>query len=770
MGSVYRAIDLPLNRFCAVREVPLNTLEFARQFQLEGGLLATLNHPNLPRLFNHFIDGHTSSAYLVTDYIAGDDLESIVRQRGPLPEQTVIQVAVQILDAVIYLHSRQPPIIHRNIKPSNVKIDSNTNWRSVLVDFGVAREIKDLHASTRRIAATPGYAPLEQYSGGTDPRSDLYSLGATLYFALTGQVPPEVTLRVTVDQVPVSIRQFNPAVSEQTERVILRAMAVQPLERWQSALEMQQVLFRPAPITVPTAPIARDSFSSTSSTLQYREGLGARIQRNLQNIWRRFFPSETLLEEKIGDVEKAVTTNGILQIAREGTWLAGRFPGNWQATLRAVHEISQRAQAAVEGETLYNKRTQWQKAYAQAGAVIGELKQNQSIFANRLIQGLTKWETLFQKELAGLQEAIPNVYVAGTPLATASKVFKGRRDLFIALENELRSAAEQLPALLLHGARRTGKTSVIKQMPIHLGPEVIPVEIDLLSATVAQDATSLLGSVANQITTNARVYRGITLPELSQTELAYDPYMRFLQWVSQIERSIGQRWVLLNFDEYENLSEMLKRGRIDERIFQLLRSLIQQHPHIALLFSGSHDLSDMPSIWSNSLINVKMLHIGPLQPAEARELITQPVEGFPLKFEPGVVERILHATGCHPHLLQATCRDLVNLLNEDLRKTATLADVEQVFLKVLGSWEWFFKDLWEGADTEDKHRVIMRAIATSPNGVLNAWQLIEQFGSGANQIGNRLAHRDILTITAEGYRFQSELVQKWIQQQITRGG
>ncbi|MEW5717363.1 MAG: hypothetical protein AB1817_01930, partial [Chloroflexota bacterium] len=484
--------------------------------------------------------------------------------------------------------------------------------------------------------------------------------------------------------------------------------------------------------------------------------------------------------------------------------------------------------AALESDTLYNQQTQLRNAIAQTQRVRAglALSSNRQIAA-RFGRALETWEDALGKELRGLdaREVIPNVYVAGSPLATASKVFKGRRDLFIALERELATAAETRPTLLLFGARRSGKTSAIKQMPVRLGPDVIPVEVDLQSAATAEDARGLLFVLADQIKRNALTHRRVQLPALARDELRADPYIVFRDWLHRVEELIGTRWLLLNLDEFERLIEMLDAGRLDQRIFGFLRNIIQHHPRVTILLSGSHTLEDVgtmhaersaaeskhPStststrsarsvsaqdasiLLSDYLINVRVLKIENLKEDEARELIVQPIENFPLEYEPAAVERILAVTGCQPFLVQATCRDLVNALNEQNRTRATLADADRALDSVLTTGVAYFQDLWGGRDSDDAQRAVMRAVATKqdPKGLGDP--------SGLNAALRKLVHRDILTVIAseakqsptpnveiassqpfdsatenaaplrallamtQGYKFRVELVRRWVQ-------
>ncbi len=243
MGAIYRAFDVTLNISVAVKENFLTSEQFARQFRREASLLAGMRHPNLPRVTDHFsLEG--VGQYLVMDYIDGDDLRQILADRGQLPETEVVRIGAAVCDALEYLHSRKPAIVHRDVKPGNVKV--STSGVVYLVDFGLAKIAEAGQATTTGAQAlTPGYAPPEQYGEGTEARSDIYALGATLYAALTGKIPEDGLARAMGSAQLTPIRKHAPAVSERTARVIEKAMEVMPNERYQSAAEFMADLVGP---------------------------------------------------------------------------------------------------------------------------------------------------------------------------------------------------------------------------------------------------------------------------------------------------------------------------------------------------------------------------------------------------------------------------------------------------------------------------------------------------------------------------------------------
>jgi len=242
MGSVYRAIDENLGVHVALKENLFTTDEYSRQFRLEAVILANLRHPNLPRVSDHIVLGDEGQ-YLVMDFIEGEDLRYRMERLGMLSEDDAVYIGAAICDALLYLHTRKPPILHRDIKPGNVKI--TPDGHIYLVDFGLAKVYQSASQATTTgaRAMTPGYSPPEQYgTARTDPRTDIYSLGATLYAALTGVIPEDGLARAMDNAQLTPLRKRNPKVSKKLAVAIEKAMAVDPSDRFQRADEFKKAL------------------------------------------------------------------------------------------------------------------------------------------------------------------------------------------------------------------------------------------------------------------------------------------------------------------------------------------------------------------------------------------------------------------------------------------------------------------------------------------------------------------------------------------------
>ena len=253
MGAVYEARDQRLEITVALKETLSSEESMRRQFEREARMLAGMQHPALPRVSDHFVEG--SRAFLVMEYIGGVDLAKIIAQQpGPFPRDQVIAWADQLLDALIYLHSRDRQVIHRDIKPHNLKLSAT--GQIALLDFGLAKaqaaQAAD-HSATASQAFfgyTKHYAPLEQIQDQrTDPRSDIYALGATLYHLLTGIKPPDAMVRAAavVNGGPDPLQLANhihEAAGPQIAAILNKAMAQNPAERYENANEFREALRR----------------------------------------------------------------------------------------------------------------------------------------------------------------------------------------------------------------------------------------------------------------------------------------------------------------------------------------------------------------------------------------------------------------------------------------------------------------------------------------------------------------------------------------------
>ncbi len=246
MGAVYEAKDQRLGNTVALKETFFADDEMRRAFHREAALLATLRHPALPKVIDHF--NEESDQFLVMEFIRGDDLSRVMKlAAGPVPQRDALAWADQLLGALEYLHAQQPPVIHRDIKPQNIKL--NERGEVILLDFGLAKEASVTGAINRSVRGyTLVYAPLEQIQGtGTDPRSDLYSVAATVYHLLTGFAPADAVSRATafIQEGPDPLRpahEVNPGISPAVSTVLAEALSQDRNRRPASAAVMRAQL------------------------------------------------------------------------------------------------------------------------------------------------------------------------------------------------------------------------------------------------------------------------------------------------------------------------------------------------------------------------------------------------------------------------------------------------------------------------------------------------------------------------------------------------
>jgi len=320
MGAIYQGYDTNLDVDVAIKENFLQTPQSIHQFQQEARILAKLHHAALPRVMYHF--SMAGQQYLVMDYIEGEDLwQMINRLKRPLDEAQAVRYILQICDAVQYLHEQQPPIIHRDIKPQNIKV--TPKGQAVLVDFGIAKVAEQgALTSTGARGVTPGFSPPEQYSGeGTTPRSDIYALGATLYALLTAEKPPDSISLLTGKAKFDALGQSKFNLSEPLLQAIRHAM--QPLESnrpasvadWQAELTGQI-----APPPMPVEP--RQTTMAEVKTLVPTEILPEPTVIETQGT---FSQSPTVVETQATDLRfpTEVSSTPPKSSSNMGMWLLG---------------------------------------------------------------------------------------------------------------------------------------------------------------------------------------------------------------------------------------------------------------------------------------------------------------------------------------------------------------------------------------------------------------------------------------------------------------
>ncbi|MCS7259784.1 MAG: protein kinase, partial [Anaerolineae bacterium] len=298
MGAVYQVRDKHFQaaqRICALKEMIVNTSDPSKRrlaaqiFEREANILATLNHPSIPKIHDYFT--HEDRHYLVLEFVEGMDLEAVLRiVRTPLPAERVVEWAIQICDVLTYLHNHHPPIVFRDLKPSNIMVRPSN--QIALVDFGIARTINVGDRGT--MIGTEGYSPPEQYRGIASPQGDIYALGATMHHLLTRRDPRLHPPFTFAEQLPSRV---NPSVSKELEAVVMKALEYDPTARYTSAEEMKAALSRCYPASASPAKALESVYTLTpvdnrsdakvpSSESQTGQGVAALTAQSIVPIWR----------------------------------------------------------------------------------------------------------------------------------------------------------------------------------------------------------------------------------------------------------------------------------------------------------------------------------------------------------------------------------------------------------------------------------------------------------------------------------------------------
>jgi uncharacterized protein len=404
-----------------------------------------------------------------------------------------------------------------------------------------------------------------------------------------------------------------------------------------------------------------------------------------------------------------------------------------------------------------------------------------AVLNRRLEEIVQKWQAVTRHELNNLESGsgnfghIDNPYTPGLALELHKTLFVGRDDVAQQLSEAL--GRSRRPTFFLTGERRMGKSSILKQLPGLLGSQYLSVFYDLQSTGVASSIAALLAAIAEGVYDQLSA-KGMPVKRLEYEQLREDQreneavaYHRFNRWMREVERLLERenRVLLLAFDEFEKLEEADQRGHIDlKALLDWFRSVIQNRPRLALLFSGVKTMSEMGQNWAGYFVNVETLKVSFLRSVEARQLIVHPTSEFPGEriFSEEVIIEILCVTGCHPFLIQALCSIIVAHLNTSESEQATCQDVEVAQEEAFRRWgDNYFKDLWERTDTEQ--RLCLFALQSLQEAT---FPQIQQ-NSGLDEDVTRhtlqkLLKRDVVLCNDDRYRLAAPIFSEWVRRNL----
>ena len=490
----------------------------------------------------------------------------------------------------------------------------------------------------------------------------------------------------------------------------------------------------------------------------------------LSNSRQRWAAQAAQIELDARQLEQCEGVTAVSQVHRHLS--AGALAGPASALLRSFSRTSQDVEAALNQESAYNRRLALKAIEDRLNNLLRELTRSTEPYAHRFRPIAEAWRQLVSaqsKSLADeaeLRQEIDSPYIIGVPLTEQQEIFIGRTDVSAQIEQLLLD--RRRPPLLLYGQRRVGKTSLLNNLGRLLPSTIVPMFVDLQGpASRAQNEAGFLYNMARSMIRSARQQRQIELPPLTKEMLFDDPFTRFEEWLDEVEQMLLPNMALLMLDEFEALEQMLQKGRFDEAvILGMLRHLIQHRPRFKVLLSGSHTLDEFQR-WAGYLINVQVIHIGFLQKDEAVQLIEAPVRGFALRYQAAARQRVLDLTRGHPFLVQLLCAEIVALKNEQppaRRRLATVTDVETAVSPALQHGSFFFADI-ERNQVDMVALEVLRLIAGHGERTAVPRQVLVDYVPSLmalEQALRDLQHRELIEQVEDGYRFQVEMIRRWL--------
>jgi hypothetical protein len=316
---------------------------------------------------------------------------------------------------------------------------------------------------------------------------------------------------------------------------------------------------------------------------------------------------------------------------------------------------------------------------------------------NRWQPAIERWQHILELEIAEQQKTsqseLLNPFYFGNPIRPdRATIFKGRQDFADRLVRLILD--RNRPTLVLHGPRRAGKTSFLLNLPRLLPSDLVPIYLDMQQGSMTASEGDFCYGLVRAIDRDTRS-QGLQLPPIPSREDFYArPYPALEDWLDDALPKLGERRLLLNLDEFEKIGSAIKDGRISDRLFDQLRSMIQHYDRLGFLFSGVQTLEELGPRWSNYFISVVPMEMHYLEPHEAEDLLLHPDPEFTLQYDTGIVAEILHLTRCQPYLLQLIGSEIVNQANLQHTQLATTTLLQAAIQSAFTNGEPYFTNIW----------------------------------------------------------------------------
>ncbi|BAZ10618.1 hypothetical protein NIES4071_24410 [Calothrix sp. NIES-4071] len=485
---------------------------------------------------------------------------------------------------------------------------------------------------------------------------------------------------------------------------------------------------------------------------------------------------QTVAAIALGDIAVDIlmhcqTLSDIADISFQLSWIPSPPPKQIGTALPQLLSVSEDVWASTQYTTFQSRYELLNRPIKALQNLLKSLAFEKNLLsAGALHEVCSKWLKILETAQRTLQSSalqeqeIRQVYVAGNALdpETAMGRFKGRVDIF--REIETLTLIESPPVLLMYGGRRTGKTSTLKYLSHRVGSTIVPLLVDLQGAASATTLEGLAKNLVTQIIeAGRRLPRRLDLPypnfTNSHSGVQPDAFIDLQNWFAEIERVYPEKRFLLCLDEFERLSEVVTAT--NSRVpLNFIRNILQHRRQWIVLFSGSHTFSELPTYWSDYLINTRTVRVSFLDEESARNLIIEPVKDFPKIYDSLAVDKIIELTNCQPYLIQLICYEVVELINREIRSgkressniIADIDNINSIIPLVLERGNQYFQELWNSL--KDNEKDFLFNLTLGKKTIDNNKGVIRE-----------LIQKEILTI--EGNNFQVPLVQKFIEQIIS---
>ena len=358
-----------------------------------------------------------------------------------------------------------------------------------------------------------------------------------------------------------------------------------------------------------------------------------------------------------------------------------------------------------------------------------------------------------------------NPFQYGNPVRLNQKdLFKGRQRF--ADEVVRRVLDRDRPTLVLHGPRRSGKSSFLYNLPRLFPSDIISVFLDMQSSAITNKESDFCYGLVRAIYKDCKI-QGVQLANIPQrTEFEASLYTTLEDWLDEAVKEIGERRILINFDEFEKIGTAIQNGQISLRLFDELRHLIQHYEQLGFLFSGVQTLDELGPNWSSYFISVVPIEMLYLQANEAEELLLNPDPAFKLRYAPGIVEELLELTNCHPYCLQLLGASMVNQANFNRTDLITPELLQSSINEAFISGQPYFTNTWtEFTGTNPEEIVIGQELLLQ---VAKTDNLISINNPTEEKVLTRLLRYHILQEINGGYDFEIPLFKQWVKEKAIK--